>query len=180
MLGLLFFIFTFGGALLGYAALKPDAYRVTRKAVMRVPAEKIFPLLNDFGNWSDWSSFEKVDPSMDKAFSDQSAGKGATYEWSGNPKAGGGLMEITESTFPTHIVIEVEIDRPIESNSIMEFKLEAVDSYTNVIWSMYGRRNLKARFISIFVNLDRITGEKFDEGLDNIIRMVEGKPQKVK
>ncbi len=33
------------------AATKPDTFRVQRTATIKAPADKIFPLINEFRNW---------------------------------------------------------------------------------------------------------------------------------
>jgi hypothetical protein len=38
------------GVVLANAATKPDTFRVERTASIKAPPEKIFPLINDFGN----------------------------------------------------------------------------------------------------------------------------------
>jgi uncharacterized protein YndB with AHSA1/START domain len=175
MLGAIFIILFIGGLLLAYASTKPSAFRVTRKAAIKAPAEKIFPLINDFAAWNQWSPYEKLDSAMDKNFSPNTVGKGAVYEWEGDNKAGAGQMEITDSVFPSRIEIDLDIIKPLEAHNIIEFKFEAVGGSTNVTWSMFGRRNLMTKFIGIFVNTDRIAGEQFEEGLENLRAIVETK-----
>ncbi|WP_245598801.1 SRPBCC family protein [Methylomicrobium lacus] len=51
-------------ALLIYATTRPDTFRVERSATIKAPAEKIFPLINDFHQWEPWSPWEKVDPAL--------------------------------------------------------------------------------------------------------------------
>ena len=37
------------------AATKPNTLRVQRAASIKAPAERIFPLINDFHQWRTWS-----------------------------------------------------------------------------------------------------------------------------
>jgi hypothetical protein len=46
------------------AAMKPDQFRVSRSAAIKAPADKIFPLINDFKAWTAWSPYENKDPEM--------------------------------------------------------------------------------------------------------------------
>jgi hypothetical protein len=84
-------------AVLVYAATRPNDFVVTRSASIKAPAETIFPLINDFRRWPEWSPFEKLDPQMRRTLSGPDSGKGAAYAWEGNSKAGKGRMEITNS-----------------------------------------------------------------------------------
>ena len=59
------------------AAMRPDTFQVQRTAVIKAPADKIFPLLNDFRNWGGWSPWEKMDPAMTRTFGGTPSGQGA-------------------------------------------------------------------------------------------------------
>jgi hypothetical protein len=61
-----------------YAATRPDTFRVERTASIAAPAEKIFPLINDFHRWGEWSPYEKLDPGMKRTFGGAPAGRSAT------------------------------------------------------------------------------------------------------
>ena len=37
-----------------YASRRPDTFRVARTARVNAPAEAIFPLINDYRNWTLW------------------------------------------------------------------------------------------------------------------------------
>ena len=41
-------------AILIFAATKPDIFHIQRSINIQAPAEKIFPLINDFHNWPQW------------------------------------------------------------------------------------------------------------------------------
>ena len=75
------------GALLLYAATKPDTFRVQRSINIQAPPEKIFAVLNDFHQSVSWSPYEKKDPAMKRAFSGPESGKGAVYSFEGSTNA---------------------------------------------------------------------------------------------
>ena len=39
-------------ALLAYAAIQPDTFRVERATSIKAPPEKVFALINDYRGWS--------------------------------------------------------------------------------------------------------------------------------
>ena len=47
--------------LLGYAATRPDSFRVERATVIKAPPAKVFALIDDFHQWAGWSPWEKRD-----------------------------------------------------------------------------------------------------------------------
>src|SRR4051812_23484033 len=82
------------------AATKPDTLRVQRATSIKAPADRIFPLINDFHQWGTWSPYENKDPGMKRTYSGAESGKGAVYAWDGNSNVGSGRMEILETAVP--------------------------------------------------------------------------------
>jgi uncharacterized protein YndB with AHSA1/START domain len=155
-------------ALLIYAATRPDTFRVERTARISAPAEKIFPLIDDFHRWSAWSPYEKLDPEMKRTFGGTPAGKGATYAWASNGKAGAGGMEITESMPSSKISIKLDFIKPFEGHNVAEFTLQPQGDATQVTWAMYGPSPYMAKLMGIFFNMDTMIGKDFETGLANL------------
>src|SRR5260370_39015297 len=88
-------------ALVGFAATRPDTFRIQRTANMKAPPEKVFPLINDFHQWTAWSPWEGLDPELKRTYSGPANGLGTIYEWEGNKQVGKGRMEFTEATPPS-------------------------------------------------------------------------------
>ncbi|MGZ8796674.1 MAG: SRPBCC family protein [Thermoanaerobaculia bacterium] len=139
-------------ALLIFAATKPDTLRVERTASIKAPPEKIFPLVNDFHNWSSWSPWEKRDPAMKRTYSGAAVGKGAVYEWDGNNQVGKGRMEITDTTAPSRITIKLDFMEPLEGHDIAEYTLEPQGDSTKVTWVMHGPNRFIGKVISVFIS----------------------------
>src|SRR5437763_1516197 len=55
--------------LVAYASTRPDSFRVQRSATIKAPADRIFPLINDYRNWRQWSPYENRDPEMKRSYS---------------------------------------------------------------------------------------------------------------
>ena len=85
------------------------------------PPEKVFPLLDDFHHWAQWSPWEKLDPALQRSYSGPEKGVGAVYDWTGNNKVGTGRMEILEST-PERVVATMRV-RPGASLRSREARL---------------------------------------------------------
>ncbi len=156
------------GALLAFAATKPDTFRVQRSASIKAPPEKIFPLINDLRSWGAWSPWEKLDPAMKRAHSGAASGKGAVYEWAGNGEVGAGRMEILEASSPSTVRIKLDFHKPIEAHNFAEFTLEPKGEATNVTWAMYGPSTYVSKLMSVFVSMDSMVGKSFEAGLANL------------
>jgi len=150
------------------AALKPKTFRIMRSAVIPAPADKVFEQINDLHNWKNWSAWSKKDLNMAIAFSGPTSGKGAIYEWSGNKNVGSGRMEIIESIAPTLVVIKLDFITPFEGHNKASFALQAVSEGTKVVWVMDGPMGFISKIFSIFVDMDKMIGKDFEEGLEGM------------
>jgi Polyketide cyclase / dehydrase and lipid transport len=155
------------------AATKPDAFRVQRAASIKAPAEKIFPLINDFHQWGGWSPWEYKDPAMKRTYSGAASGKGAVYAWDGNKNVGSGRMEILEASAPSKIVIRLDFFKPFEGHNTAEFTMMPRGDATDLTWVMDGPTPFLGKIIHVFVNMDRMVGRDFETGLANLKKLAE-------
>jgi hypothetical protein len=160
-------------AILFYATTKPDTIRVERTASVKAPPEKIFALIDDFHNWTLWSPYELKDPAMQRSYSGAPSGKGAVYGWDGNKTVGKGRMEITESTPPFKIVIQLDFISPFEGHNIAEFTLVPAGDTTNVSWVMRGPARFITKLMQVFFDMDRMIGNDFAAGLAKLKAIAE-------
>lgn len=162
-------------AVLILASTKPDSFTVRRTAVMQAPAERIFPLVNNFQQWSKWSPWEHRDPQMKRSFSGPESGKGAVYAWDGNRNVGSGRMEILDASSPSKITIKLDFFKPFEGHNTAEFTLapERDVSATNVIWVMRGPSPFMSKVMQVFMNFDAMIGRDFEAGLANLKKLTE-------
>lgn len=155
-------------AVLALAVMKPDTFRLERKATIKAPPEKLFAILNDFRQWSQWSPWEKKDPAMKRNFGAVTAGKGATYGWEGNKEVGQGSMEITDAAAPSRLTIALNFIKPFEASNTVNFVLTPGADGTEVAWSMAGQNNFMSKVMQVFVSMDKMVGPDFEAGLANL------------
>src|SRR3981081_3988083 len=141
-----------------FAATKPSLFSVRRESTVQAPAEKIFPLINDFHQWVAWSPYEHKDPALKRTYSGMESGKGAVYAWDGNNNVGSGRMEILESTTPSKIVIQLDFFKPFEGHNTAEFTMLPQGDGTHVTWLMHGPAPFMSRLIQAVIKLDTVTG----------------------
>jgi len=154
--------------------INSDTFRVERSTVIAAPAQAIFPHIDDFHAWSDWSPYEKMDANLAKTFSGPTRGKGAAYAWAGK-KAGSGRMEIVQSDAPSKIVIQLDFSKPMTAHNTAEFTLEPQGAGTKVTWAMHGPNTLMSKVMGLFFSMDKLVGPQFDEGLANLKHLAEQK-----
>lgn len=155
-------------AILLFAMTKPDSFEVERSARIAAAPEAIFPYLDDFHRWGEWSPWEKMDPGMTRTFSGAASGVGAVYAWQGNKQVGEGRMEILESVAPSKVVLALDFLAPFEAHNTTEFTLTPGADSTTVIWRMSGPNTFLGKVMSIFVSMDKMVGPDFEAGLANL------------
>jgi hypothetical protein len=156
------------------AGFQPDRFRVERSATINAPAERIFPLINDFHRWSEWSPYEKLDPAMRRTYAGTDRGPGAVYQWDGNAKAGQGRMEIVEAPVPSKVAIKLDFTKPITAHNLATFTLVPAGDSTKVTWTMDGPTPYVGKIIHLFFDMDRMVGADFETGLANLKKAAEG------
>jgi hypothetical protein len=155
-------------AILILAATKPDGFRIERSVTIQASAERIFPLINDFHDWSQWAPQDREDPSIQRTYSGPASGVGAASEWTGSGKAGSGKMSITESAAPSRVVIDVHFVKPFAAHNVNVFTLEPEGTATKVTWTMEGTNLYFMKLMSVFSSIDRMMGGHFESGLRDL------------
>jgi hypothetical protein len=156
-----------------FAASRPDTFEVTRSLSMKAPPEKIFALVNDFSKWQSWSPYEVKDPSMKRTLGAITVGQGATYAWEGNKEVGQGEMQISESTAPTRVSMQLHFIKPFEGRNQADYTLKADGNSTLVTWHFHGPAPFMNKLAGLFMNLDKMIGKDFEIGLANMKAIVE-------
>ena len=152
---------------------RPGQFHVERSTTIEAPAAVLFPRIADLHGWAAWSPWEKRDLQMKKTFSGAEAGVGAVYDWSGNDKVGSGRMTVAELTPDSRIEITVEFFKPFAATSSCIFTLAPEGSGTKVTWAMEGKEDFMGKAMGLFMNMDKMIGGDFEEGLANLKRVAE-------
>jgi hypothetical protein len=151
-----------------FAAMKPDTIRIQRSIIIKAPQETVFPLINDFHNWPLWSPQDKDDPSFKRTFSGPAAGIDATSDWTGSGNSGLGRMRITESIPYRSVSVKVDFVKPFGAYNRNDFILKPASGSTQVTWTMEGSNVYMMKVMGVFVNMDRMMGKHFEDGLSNL------------
>lgn len=155
------------------AAMRPADFRYARSMAIKAPAPAIFPHVNDFHLWSAWSPWEKLDPDMRRSYGGPDSGVGAFYAWSGNNKVGEGRTTIIQSHPSELIRMELLFLRPFACTNQGAFYFHPEGDQTVVTWEMTGKNNFMAKAAGMIMNLDKMCGGMFEQGLSQLKTVVE-------
>jgi uncharacterized protein YndB with AHSA1/START domain len=161
------------GALVFIVARKPNVFRIERTLRIDAPPAAIFPLINDLHRFNAWSPYAKMDPLARNTHSGAALGVGAVFDWDGNKKVGTGRMEIIESVPVSKVAMKLDFFKPFEAHNTAEFVLKPVGASTDVTWAMFGPQVFMGKVMSLFMNMDKMVGGQFEEGLANLKRLTE-------
>ncbi|MBU1210834.1 MAG: SRPBCC family protein [Alphaproteobacteria bacterium] len=158
-----------------YIAVLPAEFSVARSTVIAAPPEAVFQHVNDLKKWDAWSPWAKRDPDAKAEFEGPESGKGAIFKWDGNDEVGKGQMSIEESIPPREIEIKLAFVEPFPGTSDVGFAFEPAGNGTTVTWTIAGEQGFVERAICTLMGLDmdRMIGKDYEEGLANLKRVVE-------
>lgn len=160
-------------ALFGMVAMQPAEFRVERSASMAAPVGEVFAQVNDLHNWQQWSPWAKRDPAMQTIFEGPSAGVGAISRWVGNNEVGEGSMTILESRPDELIRFKLEFLKPFEATNDVVFRFVPEGENTRVTWSMTGSNNFIGKAVHMLMDMDKMVGGDFEQGLAQLKAQVE-------
>jgi hypothetical protein len=169
-------LFTLAGIAVVLAAIGfflPRTAEVERSVSIGAPAEKIFPLINDFQKFNDWSPWARRDPNTEYRFEGPESGVGAKMFWSSdNPDVGSGSQEIVESAVDKSV--RTRLDFGAQGKAEAYFDLTTEGDGTRVVWGFHSDfgTNLIGRYMGLM--FDEWIGADYEAGLVNLKQLAEG------
>ena len=148
-------------------------FRIERSITINAEQDEIFDYISDFHNFINWSPYE-IDDSLQRIYSGNEKGLGSIYEWSGK-EMGTGRMEMIEVERPTLIKIKLDFSVPMEAHNIAEYKIVKENDIIKVSWIMYVKNNFISKIFSTFIDMDKMVGGDFENGLQKLKKQLETK-----
>ncbi|MBA3832195.1 MAG: SRPBCC family protein [Chthoniobacterales bacterium] len=155
-------------------ATRPNDFRISRSTTILAPAEAAFAQVNDLRRWQEMSPYAKLDPAAKYTFGGPRTGTGATLAWTGNKQVGEGRLTIIESRPDELVRMKLEFFKPFQVTNTAELTFEEGDTGTKVTWAMFGKSKFMCKAIGLFMNMDKMCGDSFAEGLANMKTIAEG------
>jgi effector-binding domain-containing protein len=156
----------------------PSSLKIEKRVVINCDKEQAFNQVNELNNWKNWAPWALIDAEIyldEKAYSNPSSGKGASFSWdSKNQEIGKGNLKITESQDNNHIDYVVDFGA---SESIGSWDFNDVDSGVEVVWGMtidFGFNPL-SKFYGLFMENDMLLD--FETGLNRLKSFAEELPK---
>jgi len=160
--------------LVGVAYMLPRDSHVERSVVIDRPAAVVFPFVNSFKRFNEWSPWVQYDPNAKLTFSGPDAGPGAAMSWAGNSKVGPGSEIITESIPDKRV--SVDLDFGDMGTSKASWLLSPAGNSTTVVWTLDANvgNNPIGRYMGLF--MDKMVGADYERGLAQLKALAEKAP----
>lgn len=158
-----------------YAATLPSDYFIFREITINAKAETIYPFVNSSKKANQWMPWIDMDPSIKMNYSGPEEGMGSSSNWSSDGKMGVGSATIIESIPNKMVKTKLEYKKPFEGVQEAEFLITESNNQSVVKWSVRGKNNVIGRFFCIFMNMDKMVGGNFEQGLLKLKTLVESK-----
>lgn len=154
--------------------IAPKKFDISRTIVINRPKHIVFEELKSLKRQNEWSPWARRDPNMEERFTGMDGQVGATNYWKGNKQVGEGEQEITKIVEGERVESELRFLKPFKSTSKAYLITEEVgpDS-TRVQWGFVGKNKFPMSIFSLFMNMDKVMGKDFEEGLGRLKEQLE-------
>lgn len=155
----------------------PSSARVERSIVIERSPDLIFPVVNSFERFNEWSPWHGIDPNAKYSYSGPASGVGANMKWSGNDQVGTGSQTITASEPDKRVAIELQFGDMTPSK--VEMLLAPEGNGTRVTWTLESAfgYDLAGRYFGLV--LDKFVGADYEKGLAQLKSVIEKAPPAV-
>ena len=111
---------------------------------------------------------------MKKEFRGTDGTVGAVSFWEGNKEVGSGEQEITRLVEGSRVESKLRFLKPWKSQSDAYMEVEQVsDGSSRVRWGFSGKNGFPMRLMMLFMNMDKMVGAEFEEGLGDLKALME-------
>ena len=152
------------------AYLLPRKVHLERNIAIAAPPAAVFAHLNDLRKHSDWSPWEKMDPSMKLTFTGPDSGVGQKSAWE-SKEMGSGSQQIVESVENEKLATELDFGEMGTAQAF--FLLSPEGGNTRVTWGFdtdLGMNPMSRWFGLMF---EKWIGTDYEKGLSNLKQVVE-------
>jgi|CXWL01.1.fsa_nt_gi effector-binding domain-containing protein len=172
--GLLFFIIALVVILCAIGAFLPSGAHVERSVLIDRPPSVVFPLLNSYKRFNEWSPWYPLDPSAKYTYSGPESGVGAKMAWVGNDAVGTGSQTITASEPLSRIATDLDFGEMGVAK--VEFKLVPEGQGTRVTWGFSSDAgwSIVGRYFNLM--MDKFIGADYEKGLAKLKTLAESLP----
>ncbi|EDY84455.1 hypothetical protein VDG1235_4086 [Verrucomicrobiia bacterium DG1235] len=159
-----FLSFMFIGAI-GVGLFLSKDFVATREIVVKASPERVYSLIGDLNNWSEWGPWKDADESLEVSLGAKTTGVGASQSWVGAD--GDGRLVFTEADPSKGIVFDLFFNEDAFSNT-SSITFAPVAEGLVVTWEMAG--SVEAPIVGGYLArmMPGMVEPMFDDGLSKL------------
>jgi hypothetical protein len=158
--------------ILAGASMQEEHTHLERSVVVDATPADMTYFSHDLKGVNEWSPWEGKDPSMERVYSDPSAGVGATYHWTGNDEVGEGTMTI-KSVMDGEVAIDLHFIAPFEGDSVATITYVEQGDGMKVTWAFDQDNVLMSKVMMLFMDFEGMLGPDYEKGMELLKPLVE-------
>ena len=156
-----------------YVAFQPTDMNISREIVINAAPDKIFPHLNHSQKANAWMPWSTIDPKAQMTYSGPQEGVGSISKWDSTGQMGTGQAEVVESVLNQSVKTRLTYSKPMVMSQLADISLAPMPQGTRVRWSVQGKNSFMGRVVCVFMNMDKVVGGNFEQGLAKLKSTVE-------
>lgn len=156
-----------------HAWAKKD-YDVSRTVVINRSREEVFSFVRQLKKQPLWNPWFKRDQDALLKYKGEDGKVGASFYWKGNNRVGEGIQRIVKTKQGKVFETKLLFVKPVKVNALTYIGVKEIDSEkTKMVWGTRGNLAFPLTIISIFYSPEKALGDKLDEGLKELKRILE-------
>jgi hypothetical protein len=160
------------------ALVGPKRVFVEREILIAKPVKMIRTKLVDFKYFNEnWNPWMDLDPAMIITYHGEAGVPGHSYQWDGNKKVREGKM-LYESTQGDTVFMKVMFGKDGKMGKAdAALVVSETEGGTIVKWTMHSEIGFIQRPFMLFVNMDKMVGELYENGLEKLKLAIESEKE---
>ncbi|MFV8225980.1 SRPBCC family protein [Christiangramia aquimixticola] len=156
-----------------HAWAKKD-YDVSRTVVINKSREEIYNFVRQLRNQPLWNPWFQRDPNAIMKYKGHDGREGASFYWKGNNRVGEGVQKIVKAKQGRVFETRILFIKPIKVNALTYMGVKEIeDEKSKMVWGTRGNLAFPLTIISLFYSPEKALGEKFDQGLKDLKKILE-------
>jgi hypothetical protein len=150
-------------------------YSVNRAITINKPKTEIFEYLKLLKNQDNFSKWASMDENMKKSYVGSDGQVGFVSAWeSANKNVGKGEQEIKMIDEGNRIEYEIRFMKPVAGIAHAYMSTQSIsDELTKVSWGFDSQMKYPMNLMLLFMNMDKMVGNDFEIGLNNLKKILE-------
>ena len=158
--------------LLIIALFVPKSFNYEKSVTINAPIDSVWNKVNSLSALDKWSPWNDHDPQMKKELTGMDGTVGAMQSWESSI-VGSGSQTIATIEKPTLLETQLNFYKPYKSHGKAYVKLVAEGSGTKATWGMTGNMPYPMNLMHVFMNMDKMMGKDWDNGLSKLKKLSE-------